>query len=68
MGVMQRSLEIAYNSLNDFAIQEADVVINIPFQGIGMFSDKLTERIYQRGRTAALTMLPKIQRLVKSSR
>lgn len=65
MGIMKRSLEISYYNLAKMSRKEADVVIDVPFETTGTFTDDKGEEFYQLGRKAALKMLPQIKALVK---
>ncbi|WP_316355670.1 patatin-like phospholipase family protein [Candidatus Neptunichlamydia sp. REUL1] len=62
--VAQRSLEISYRRLSEYVTRDADVVIRMNFQDLGMFSDRYNQEIYKHGRETAREMLPQIQRVI----
>lgn len=66
-GVAKRSAEIAYLRLAELASREADVLIKMNFEGLGMFSDGSNQEIYDQGRHQAREALPKIKTLLKKS-
>ena len=68
LGVMARSLEIAYNHSSKSSFKDADYVINVPLNDFGMFSDKHNYQTYQFGRKAAKKALPEIKRLLNNNR
>lgn len=62
--VAQRSLEISYRKLSEYVTRDADVVIRMNFQDLGMFSDRHNKEIYEHGREKAREMLPQIQQVI----
>ena len=62
--VAQRSLEISYRRLSEYVTRDADVVIRMNFQDLGMFSDRYNQEIYKHGRETAREMLPQIQQVI----
>lgn len=63
-GVAKRGLEIAYDKLVQTALKEADIVVRMDFQDMGMFSDDQSEVIYLRGREKMRMQIAQIQELV----
>lgn len=64
VGVARRSLEISHRKLSEFATREADIVIRMNFQDLGMFSDQYNQEIYEHGRMTARAMIPHIEELL----
>ena len=64
-GVAKRSAEIAYLRLAELDSEEADVLIKMDFEGLGMFSDDSNEEIYNHGREQAKKALEEIKSLLK---
>ena len=63
-GVAKRSMEICYRKLSEHATRDADVVIRMNFQDLGIFSDRHNQEIYKHGRETARAMLPQIQQVI----
>ena len=63
-GVAKRSMEICYRKLSEHVVRDADVVIRMNFQDLGMFSDRHNKEIYKHGREMARAMLPQIQQVI----
>jgi len=63
-GIVKRGLEISYRQLAKEAAREADVLLQMNFQGLGMFSDKHNEEIYEVGRCKARELLPHIEQVI----
>ena len=63
--VARRGLEISHRKLCEYVTQDADVVIRMNFQGLGMFSDSYNEEIYEHGRKMTRFMLPKIEQVIQ---
>lgn len=64
--VARRGLEISHRKLSEYVTRDADVVIRMNFQGIGMFSDNCNRAIYDRGRQMAQAMLPRKEQLIRA--
>lgn len=65
IGILQRSLEIHYLHHSRIACDQADYVIQIPFQNVSTFEDGQNEKIYENGRLAARKALPAIKERLK---
>lgn len=63
-GVLKRSMEIAYINQSKYAVEDADVIIDFDFKGIGVFSDEYNDYLYEEGKKATQIALPKIRRLL----
>lgn len=63
--VARRSLEISHRKLSEYVTRDADVVIRMNFQGLGMFSDNYNQEIYDHGRKMARAMLPLIEQIIQ---
>ena len=63
-GVAKRSMEICYRKLSEQVTRDADVVLRMNFQDLGMFSDRYNQEIYRDGRATARAMLPEIQQVI----
>lgn len=63
--VVRRGLEISHRKLSERVTQDADVVIRMSFQGLGMFSDSYNQEIYDHGRKMARLMLPEIEQKIQ---
>jgi len=63
-GIVKRGLEISYRQLSKEAAREADVILQMNFQGLGMFSDHLNREIYEHGRAKACEFLPRIEQII----
>ncbi|MDJ0651937.1 MAG: patatin-like phospholipase family protein [Simkaniaceae bacterium] len=63
--VARRSLKISHLKLSDYVTKDADVVIRMNFQGLGMFSDSYNQEIYEHGRKMTQAMLPQIEQLIQ---
>ncbi len=63
--IAERSVHISYKKLTEYAVQEADVLIQMDFEDIGMFSDKHNREIYKRGREKTREMLPQIKTVIQ---
>ncbi|QVL57750.1 MAG: patatin-like phospholipase family protein [Simkaniaceae bacterium] len=64
-GVARRSLEISHRKLSEYVTRDADVVIRMNFQGLGMFSDSYNQEIYDHGRKMARLMIPHIEKIIQ---
>lgn len=62
--IARRGLEISHRKLSEYVTQDADVVIRMNFQGLGMFSDSYNREIYKHGRKRVREMLPEIECLI----
>ena len=61
-GIAKRSMEISYRKLSRYVTRSADIVIEMKFQDVGMFSDADNQKIYDHGRQKAREMIPRIRR------
>lgn len=64
-GVARRSLEISHRKLSEYVCRDADVVIRMKFQDLGMFNDRHNQEIYEHGRNMARAMLPHIEQVIQ---
>lgn len=64
LGILKRSLEIAYINQSRNAVENADVVIDFDFKNIGTFTDKYNEYLYREGKKAAKIAIPKIKKIL----
>ena len=64
LGIAKRSMEICYRKLSKHVARSADVVIEMNFQDVGIFTDKHNQKIYDHGRQKAREMLPIIARVM----
>jgi NTE family protein len=62
LGVLKRSMEIAYINQSKYAVEGSDVVIDFKFKGIGVFTDEYNHYLYEEGKKATKAALPKIRR------
>ncbi len=60
LGVTKRSLEISYQKFGELSLSQADIIIKMDFDEVGLFSDHLNKRLYEHGRRAARKELPGI--------
>ena len=65
--VARRGLEISHRKLSEYVTRDADVVIRMNFQGLGMFSDSHNQQIYEHGRKMAQAMIPHIEQIIQDS-
>ena len=63
--VARRGLEISHRKLCEYVAQDADIIIRMNFQGLGMFSDSYNQEIYEHGRKMTRLMLPKIEQVIQ---
>ncbi|MCB1074153.1 MAG: patatin-like phospholipase family protein [Simkania sp.] len=63
-GIVKRGLEISYRQLSKEAAREADILLQMNFQGFGMFSDEQNLEIYEQGRAKARELLPRIEQII----
>jgi len=63
-GIVKRGVDISYLQLTKESVREADVLLQMDFQGLGMFSDQHNQEIYEQGRAAARKLLPRIQQII----
>ena len=66
VGVLKRSVEIAYFNQSKKAVQGADLVIDFNFRDIGTFTDRYNNYLYQEGKKAAKKSIPKILKILQS--
>jgi NTE family protein len=67
LGVMKRSIEIAYINQSARSAADADVIIDFHFTDIGAFSDTHNDYLYEAGKLAALKAIPAIKRKIELS-
>ncbi|NNM44039.1 MAG: hypothetical protein HKM07_06815, partial [Chlamydiae bacterium] len=65
-GVAKRGMEITCQKLVEKSLADADVVIKMEFQDVGLFSDHMNEEIYAQGREKVTAMLPQIKNFLAS--
>lgn len=65
LGVMKRSVEIAYVNQCKFAMTGADVIVDFNFRDIGMFNDKHNKYLYEAGKKSGKEAMPKILALLQ---
>ncbi len=63
--VARRGLEISHRKLSEYVTRDADIVIRMNFQGLGMFSDRHNQEIYEHGRNMARAKLPYIEQIIQ---
>ena len=64
LGIVRRSLEITHQTLSQNQAKKADVLIDMEFQDVGMFSDHLNQEFYEMGKAKAKAAIPKIKELI----
>ena len=62
--ILSRSLQICYYHLAKEVTKEADLVIKMNFDRIGLFDDSKKNQIYQKGRDITRTLIPQIKKLI----
>lgn len=67
LGIVKRSSEIAYINQIQFAIQEADLVIDFDFQALDMFTDQYNYYLYEEGKKSTQKAMPNILKLLKKN-
>jgi NTE family protein len=67
LGVVKRSLEIAYIHQSKISAEGADVVIDFAFKPIDTFSDAHNEELYEAGKIAARKAIPSIKEHLQKS-
>jgi len=67
LGVLKRSINIAYINQSKLSAAHADVVIDFDFKDIDMFTDKYNLYLYTEGRRAAKLAIPKITHMLANS-
>lgn len=65
-GVAKRSTEIAFMWQNDVCCRHADVIIRPTLCNVGIFDDSKLEMLYEAGKVAAQSVIPRIKELVAS--
>jgi NTE family protein len=68
LGVMARSLEISYRHSSLSSFKDADIVINVPLNNYGMFSDEHNYQTYKSGRLAARKAIPSIKKRLNNNK
>ncbi len=66
LGVLKRSLEIAYINQSKFAVEQADVVIDFAFKDIGLFTDEYNHYLYEEGKKATKLAMDGIQKTINN--
>lgn len=64
LGVMKRSIEIAYINQCKYAMEGADIVVDFKFRDIGIFNEKHNLYLYQEGLNAGKKAVPQILTLL----
>ncbi|WP_194847792.1 hypothetical protein [Candidatus Neptunochlamydia vexilliferae] len=64
----EQGLYISHKQLTKYAIQEADILIQMNFEDVGMFTDKHNRTIYKHGREKTRAMLPEIEAAIRKLR
>lgn len=67
LGVVMRSTEIAYINQCRFALEGADVIIDLKLKNIGMFTDEYNEYLYQHGCKYGTAAIPQIRAALERS-
>lgn len=65
LGLMKRSMEIAYLNQSKYSVEHADVVIDFHFKNIGLFTDEYNDYLYQEGLKAGKKAVPAILEKLK---
>lgn len=65
LGILKRAIEISYRHQVNGSVTQADIVIAMNFQDIGLFEGSQKQELYETGRQKARDALPKIKRLMK---
>ena len=63
-GIAKRGLEISYRQLAKESVRDADIVLKMNFEGLGMFSDRHNQEIYDQGRQKVREFLPQIEKII----
>ena len=63
-GIAKRGVDISYRKLSEYVTRSADVLIEMKFQDVGMFSDAHNQQIYDHGRQKAREMIPRIRQII----
>ena len=67
-GIIMRSIEISYIHQTTMAKRGADILINVPFEDVDIFTDSLNYFIYQQGQESAKARIPEIKKLLQRHR
>lgn len=67
LGILKRSIDIAYINQSKLSAANADIVIDFDFIGIGMFTDQYNLYLYTEGRRAAKLAMPKIVQMLQAN-
>ncbi len=62
-GILRRALEITYYNKLKHSIKEADILISMDFEDIGLFDESRKQEIYDTGRQKARESMPAIKAL-----
>jgi len=65
LGILKRAIEISYRHQVKGSVTQADVVIGMNFQDIGLFDESKKQELYETGRQKARAAIPIIKRLMK---
>lgn len=65
IGLMKRSMEIAYINQSKYSVEQADVIIDFHFKNIGLFTDEYNHYLYEQGRKAGIKAIPKIRKSIQ---
>lgn len=63
-GIVKRGINISYRQLSKESAKDADILLQMNFQDLGMFSDRHNREIYERGRAQARALLPQIEKVI----
>lgn len=64
VGIAKRGFSISYRQLSKESTKGADVLIQMNFEDLGMFSDQYNREIYEYGRLKARESLPFIRQVI----
>jgi NTE family protein len=64
-GLLKRSTEILYINHTKYAVEEADLVIDLHFESVDVFTDQQNHYLYRAGQVAAKRAIPQILSLLK---
>lgn len=64
-GIARRGVSISHRKLSAYVTREADVLIDMHFQDLGLFTDSFNQEIYDHGRKKTQEALPKIERIIQ---
>lgn len=64
LSVVKRSLAISYRQLSKESVRDADILLQMNFQELGMFSDDHNQEIYEAGRFKTKELLSFIEKTI----